>query len=82
MVNNIQKARSEGAQVVMVYLHWGVELDKVPNSTQVSLGHAAVDAGADLVIGSHPHVIQGYELKNYGRNNMLHDIGMLSDPDG
>lgn len=66
MVANIQRARDEGAQVVMVYIHWGIERETVPNQTQMTLGHAAIDAGADLVIGSHPHVIQGYE-KYQGR---------------
>jgi poly-gamma-glutamate synthesis protein (capsule biosynthesis protein) len=64
MVENIQTARAEGAQLVMVYFHWGIERDTVPNSTQISLAHAAVDAGADLVVGSHPHVIQGWEKYN------------------
>lgn len=64
MVANIQRARDEGAQVVLVYIHWGVERETVPNETQMMLGHAAIDAGADLVIGSHPHVIQGYEKYN------------------
>ena len=64
MVGNIKKAREEGAQVVLVYIHWGIEREYVPNSTQMNLGHAAIDAGADLVIGAHPHVIQGYEVYN------------------
>lgn len=64
LTSNIETARNEGAQVVMVYFHWGNEKEYVPNETQVKLGHIAVDAGADLVIGSHPHVIQGYEKYN------------------
>ena len=64
MVNNIQTARSEGAQLVLVYVHWGIEREYVPNETQMYLAHEAIDAGADLVIGSHPHVIQGYEVYN------------------
>lgn len=61
---NIQTAKDQGAQITIVYFHWGAEKDTVPNETQVELGHIAVDAGADLVIGSHPHVIQGYEKYN------------------
>ncbi|MGN0301524.1 MAG: CapA family protein [Anaerotardibacter sp.] len=64
MLTNIQTAKDNGAQVIMVYFHWGSELETVPDSTQIELGHAAIDAGADLVIGSHPHVIQGYEKYN------------------
>lgn len=73
MVANIQKARSEGAQVVMVYIHWGIERETVPNATQMKLGHAAIDAGADLVIGSHPHVIQGYEV--YQGRYIVYSLG-------
>lgn len=61
---NIQTAKDQGAQITIVYFHWGVEKETVPNETQVELGHIAVDSGADLVIGSHPHVIQGYEKYN------------------
>lgn len=63
---NIKTAKEQGAALTIVYFHWGNEKETVPDETQVQLGHAAVDAGADLVIGSHPHVIQGYE-KYQGR---------------
>lgn len=61
---NIQTAKENGAQLVAVFFHWGNEKETVPDETQVQLGHIAVDSGADLVIGSHPHVIQGYEKYN------------------
>lgn len=64
MVNNINTARNEGAQVIIVFTHWGTEKETVPDATQVELGHAAIDAGATIVVGSHPHVIQGYEKYN------------------
>ncbi len=64
MVANIETAKAEGAQVVIVYMHWGVEREYVPTTNQVELGHIAIDAGADLVVGTHPHVIQGYEIYN------------------
>ena len=64
MEQNIAAAQEAGAQVIIVYFHWGNETETVPDETQVQLAHAAVDAGADLVVGSHPHVIQGYEEYN------------------
>lgn len=64
LVANIQAAEEAGAQLTIVYFHWGSEKETVSDETQVQLGHIAVDAGADLVIGSHPHVIQGYEKYN------------------
>ena len=60
----IAQAQEAGAQVIIVYFHWGTELDTVPDTTQIALAHAAVDAGATLVVGTHPHVIQGYEVYN------------------
>jgi poly-gamma-glutamate synthesis protein (capsule biosynthesis protein) len=50
------------ANFVIVAFHWGREYTHDPTDRQVELAHAAVDAGADLVIGSHPHWVQGIEL--------------------
>ncbi len=66
MISNIHQAQDEGAQLIAVFAHWGIEYDTVPDDTQIELAHAAVDEGADIVIGSHPHVMQGYE-KYHGR---------------
>ncbi|MGI6046067.1 MAG: CapA family protein [Eggerthellaceae bacterium] len=73
MVSLINEAKENQAQIIIVYFHWGIERDTVPNSTQISLGHAAVDAGANLVIGSHPHVIQGYE--KYKDTYIVYSLG-------
>lgn len=50
------------ADYVIVSFHWGVEESYKPTSSQVRFGRAAVDAGADLVLSHHPHVIQGVEF--------------------
>ncbi len=47
---------------VVVCFHWGIEYTDVPIASQVAEAHAAIDAGADLVIGHHPHVLQGVQL--------------------
>lgn len=47
--------------IVIINFHWGIERDYYPNSTQKEIAHVAVDNGADLIIGHHPHVIQGLE---------------------
>lgn len=60
--NNIASLKKQGAQLIIVNFHWGVESSYSPNSTQTALAHMAVDAGANLVIGHHPHVLQGVEL--------------------
>lgn len=58
---DIRKAKQR-ADLVVVSVHWGAELMDRPKDYQVRLAHAAVDAGADLVLGHHPHVLQGLEL--------------------
>ena len=47
-----------------MYVHWGTEREESPEDYQRSLGHQYIDAGADMVIGSHPHVLQGIEYYN------------------
>src|SRR5690606_38936614 len=49
------------ADRLAVMVHWGEERSDLPNQVQKSLAYAFVDAGADLVIGHHPHVLQGFE---------------------
>jgi poly-gamma-glutamate capsule biosynthesis protein CapA/YwtB (metallophosphatase superfamily) len=61
----IAEAR-KGHDLVIVQIHWGDEYADVPAYSQVQAGHAMIDAGADLVIGHHPHVLQGFELYNGG----------------
>jgi poly-gamma-glutamate synthesis protein (capsule biosynthesis protein) len=59
-VKAIQEARQK-ADLVIVVAHWGEERVSTPNNDQTRLAHEFVDAGADLVIGGHPHVLQGVE---------------------
>ena len=73
MVNNINAAKEAGAQIIVVFFHWGTERETVPDSVQMELGHAAIDAGATLVVGSHPHVIQGME--NYNGHTIVYSLG-------
>jgi poly-gamma-glutamate synthesis protein (capsule biosynthesis protein) len=62
--STIADAKAQGAQLVIVAFHWGTEKSNQPDDTQQSLAHTAVDCGADLVIGHHPHVLQGIEKYN------------------
>ncbi|HEX8745782.1 MAG TPA: CapA family protein [Pyrinomonadaceae bacterium] len=50
------------ADAVVVSLHWGVEYSYRPDAEQISLAHAAVEAGADVVLGHHPHTLAGLEV--------------------
>jgi poly-gamma-glutamate synthesis protein (capsule biosynthesis protein) len=56
------KIASEKADVVLVYLHWGKEMKTQPVQYQKNLARMLIDSGADLVVGSHPHIIQGLEF--------------------
>lgn len=59
---DIAAARKAGADVVIVFPHWGIEYRATPVDAQRTLGKAAIDAGADLVIGNHPHWAEGMEV--------------------
>lgn len=54
----------ETTDFVIVYCHWGKELEHYPNNYQKELGRKCIDWGADLVVGSHPHVLQGIDYYN------------------
>jgi poly-gamma-glutamate synthesis protein (capsule biosynthesis protein) len=59
---DVAAARAAGAQVVIVFPHWGVEYTFGPSKLQQRLGRLAIDAGADMVIGNHPHWVQSVEI--------------------
>ena len=61
------------ADVVIVILHAGREYARTPSESQVAAAHAAIDAGADLVVGHHPHVTQTVE--RYGRGLIVYSLG-------
>lgn len=69
---DIRKARSS-ADYVVVSFHWGAERAVYPKSYQTEAARRAVDAGADLVIGHHPHVLQGVE--RYRGGLILYSLG-------
>ncbi len=58
---------------VVVYVHWGVEREEFPKDYQRTLGRQYIDAGADLVVGSHPHVLQGIEY--YQGKPIVYSLG-------
>ena len=64
MLEDIEQLKEAGCALIVGVFHWGVELDYEPSDEQVELAHAAIDAGCDVVLGTHPHVLQGIELYN------------------
>ena len=71
--DNIAKVKADGAQLIVVIFHWGNETETVPDSNQTTLGRMAIDLGADLVCGHHPHVLQGIET--YKGKNIVYSLG-------
>ena len=60
-------------KLIIVIFHWGNEKEEVPDSNQMTLGRLAIDEGADLVCGHHPHVLQGIE--EYKGKNIVYSLG-------
>lgn len=66
MTAEIAALKERGCDLIIFAPHWGVEKTYTPTAEQVAVGHAAIDAGADIVWGSHPHALQPIEEYNGG----------------
>ncbi|NJR48601.1 MAG: CapA family protein [Leptolyngbyaceae cyanobacterium CSU_1_3] len=80
------KAIRDQVDWVVVNYHWGVELAKYPTDAQIDLAHFTIDQGADLVVGHHPHVLQGAEIYKgraiaYSLGNFIFGASARSDYD-
>ena len=73
VIDTIQEVKDQGAQVIIVSFHWGTEKSNIPDDIQKTLAHLAIDQGADLVVGHHPHVLQGIE--KYQGKNIVYSLG-------
>lgn len=71
--SGIANAKSHGADLIITSFHWGIEREHQPISLQKSLGYYAIDQGADLVLGHHPHVLQGIE--KYKKHYIVYSLG-------
>ncbi|OGF25454.1 AmmeMemoRadiSam system protein B [Candidatus Falkowbacteria bacterium RIFOXYB2_FULL_34_18] len=67
------KELKEKSDIIVVNIHWGNEYDQRFNSIQQKLAHELIDAGADLIIGHHPHVVQGVEI--YKNRAIFYSLG-------
>ena len=65
--------REQGADLVLANCHWGIERENYPEEYQLSLGKKCIDWGADLVLGHHPHVLQGIE--EYQGKYIVYSLG-------
>jgi len=75
---------SDSGFYVVVYTHWGEEYATVANNSQKDMAHDWIDAGADLIVGSHPHVVQNFEVYDgrpiaYSLGNFVFDQSFSSE---
>ncbi|MCD8222057.1 MAG: CapA family protein [Clostridiales bacterium] len=74
LISQIRALSQSGEyQAVIAYLHWGIERDEIPQDYQRTMAKQLIDAGADLVIGAHPHVLQGIEY--YQGKPIVYSLG-------
>ena len=71
--SDIAKLKKDGADIIVAVFHWGNELERVPDDNQVMLAHLAIDEGADVVVGHHPHVLQG--IDTYKGKTIAYSLG-------
>jgi poly-gamma-glutamate synthesis protein (capsule biosynthesis protein) len=76
---DIKHLKTNGVDLVAISLHWGHEFIQYPSLDQIRFGRSIIDAGADIILGHHSHVIQGIERYNggliaYGLGNFIMDF--------
>jgi len=76
ILESIEELKEKGADVIIAYFHWGEEYVHTPNQSQRRLGRFTIDNGADLVLGTHPHIVQGIEV--YNGKNIVYSLGNFS----
>ncbi|PAU99868.1 CapA family protein [Helicobacter sp. TUL] len=69
----VEALRAKGAEIVIFVFHWGEERQHIANKTQRDIAHYVIDSGADLIIGHHPHVLQGIE--EYKGKKIVYSLG-------
>lgn len=65
---DIESAKMRGSEFVIVFVHWGIEYQRYADKFQKNMGERIVSYGADLIIGSHPHVLQPFSFIRKNKN--------------
>ena len=76
VAENIKALKKAGAEVIIACMHWGEEYYYVPNLDQITIARAAIDAGADIVYGHHPHILQ--KIEQYKDGIIFYSLGNFS----
>jgi len=72
---NIENIKNK-VDIIILSIHWGVDYSHYPTSEQVSIARDLIDAGADIIMGHHPHTLQPYE--NYKKGTIFYSLGGLA----
>jgi len=72
----VENLKEKGAQIIIAYYHWGTENSNEPARHQRTLGRYSIDNGVSLVLGAHPHVLQGIE--EYKGKNIVYSLANFS----
>ena len=70
---DIAKLKDQNVDIIVAVFHWSNELVTVPDENQVTLAHLVIDEGADVVVGHHPHVVQG--IDEYKGKTIAYSLG-------
>lgn len=73
VADGVRRLKEQGAEIVVVYAHWGDEASYYQNGNQIAVAHAAIDAGADIVAGHGPHRLQ--PMEEYNRGVIFYSLG-------
>ncbi|MAY82164.1 MAG: hypothetical protein CL930_15460 [Deltaproteobacteria bacterium] len=79
LLPSVEKAQNEGAEIILVSMHHGSEYKITPNSTEIKIVHALIDAGVDVFIGHHAHVLQPIEQITTDKGNTGHAVWSLGN---
>lgn len=69
----LEEAKKHNPQLIILNVHWGIERNATPEPEQVEFAHMAIDNGVDLILGHHPHVLQGIE--KYRDRYIVYSLG-------
>lgn len=69
----VDKAKSQGAEIILANVHWGDEYKLISNQRQRQLAHALIDSGVDVIIGHHPHIVE--EMEIYNNHPIFYSLG-------
>ncbi len=73
MLDDVNKMRQQGAEVILMPLHWGEEYQDEPSNMQQNIAKALIEGGVDILVGDHPHCVQPMEVYRVNRNGRIKD---------